>query len=205
MAATADTDRRALGGLLPALHAVQTALGHIPHAAVPVLAQALNFSRAEVHGVLTYYHHFRRQPPGQHVLQVCMAEACQRAVGMRTTRHACRWRGDAGAGLLPGRDLQREPLGASVHIVVRPGQRLSLTSASMVERSGRSIPMPPAIDSTTDPHGHMQVRINQAFVSPDTPLKPGIRYAVTLSGTNDGQAFSRSFTFTTACLNPDCQ
>lgn len=106
---------------------------------------------------------------------------------------------------VPGRDLQRQPLGASVHIVVRPGQRLSLTSASMVESSGRSIPMRPAIDSTTDPHGHMQVRFNQAFVSPDTPLKPGTRYTVTLSGTNDGQAFSRSFTFTTACLNPDCQ
>lgn len=64
------------GALLPALHAVQDALGHVPDAAVPVLAQALNLSRAEVHGVLTYYHFFRRTPPGRTVVQVCSAEAC---------------------------------------------------------------------------------------------------------------------------------
>lgn len=65
------------GGLLPALHAVQGALGCVPDEAVPLLAQALNLSRAEVHGVVTYYHHFRRTPPGRHVVQVCRAEACQ--------------------------------------------------------------------------------------------------------------------------------
>jgi formate dehydrogenase subunit gamma len=65
------------GVLLPLLHAVQQALGHVPDEAVPVMAQALNLSRAEVHGVVTYYHFFRRQPPGRHVVQVCRAEACQ--------------------------------------------------------------------------------------------------------------------------------
>ena len=65
------------GGLLPALHAVQDTLGHVPDEAVPVLAQALNRSRAEVHGVLTYYHHFRRRPPGRVVVEICRAEACQ--------------------------------------------------------------------------------------------------------------------------------
>lgn len=65
------------GGLLPALHAVQDALGHVPDAAVPLLAAGFNLSRAEVHGVLTYYHHFRRTPPGRHVVEVCRAEACQ--------------------------------------------------------------------------------------------------------------------------------
>jgi formate dehydrogenase subunit gamma len=65
------------GGLLPALHAVQGALGHIDDADVPVLAELFNRSRAEVHGVVTYYHHFRRQPPGRHVVQLCRAEACQ--------------------------------------------------------------------------------------------------------------------------------
>lgn len=65
------------GGLLPALHAVQDALGHVPDEAVPLLAAAFNVSRAEVHGVLTYYHHFRRTPPGRHVVEVCRAEACQ--------------------------------------------------------------------------------------------------------------------------------
>jgi len=65
------------GALLPILHEVQDALGHIPSDVVPVIAEALNLSRAEVHGVVTYYHHFRSQPPGRHVVQVCRAEACQ--------------------------------------------------------------------------------------------------------------------------------
>lgn len=64
------------GGLLPALHAVQDALGHVPDTVVPLLAATFNLSRAEVHGVLTYYHHFRRTPPGRHVVEVCRAEAC---------------------------------------------------------------------------------------------------------------------------------
>lgn len=64
------------GALLPLLHAVQDRLGHIPPAAVPAIAQALNLSRAEVHGVITYYHHFR-QTPAKHVVRVCCAEACQ--------------------------------------------------------------------------------------------------------------------------------
>ncbi|WP_343051583.1 formate dehydrogenase subunit gamma [Pseudaquabacterium terrae] len=65
------------GGLLPALHAVQDALGHVPPAAVPGIAEEFNLSRAEVHGVLTYYHHFRSTAPAPRVLQVCRAEACQ--------------------------------------------------------------------------------------------------------------------------------
>ena len=58
------------GGLLPLLHAVQDALGHIPPAAVPMIAQAFHLSRAEVHGVITYYHFFRSTPPGKHVVQI---------------------------------------------------------------------------------------------------------------------------------------
>jgi formate dehydrogenase subunit gamma len=65
------------GALLPILHAVQDALGHVPKDAVPLIAEALNLSRAEVHGVVTYYHHFRSEKPGHHVVQVCRAEACQ--------------------------------------------------------------------------------------------------------------------------------
>ena len=65
------------GGLLPALHAVQDTLGHVPPAAVPVLAEVFNLSRAEVHGVVSYYHHFRSTPPGRHVVEICRAEACQ--------------------------------------------------------------------------------------------------------------------------------
>ena len=65
------------GALLPLLHAVQDEIGHIPAASVGDIAAGLNLSRAEVHGVITYYHHFRAAPPGRHVVQVCRAEACQ--------------------------------------------------------------------------------------------------------------------------------
>jgi len=65
------------GALLPILHALQDRLGWVPKEAVPQIAEALNLSRAEVHGVVTYYHHFRSSAPGRHVVQVCRAEACQ--------------------------------------------------------------------------------------------------------------------------------
>ena len=65
------------GPLLQVLHGVQASLGHVPPAAVPVIAAALNLSRAEVHGVITFYHHFRQRSPGRHVVQLCQAEACR--------------------------------------------------------------------------------------------------------------------------------
>lgn len=65
------------GGLLPLLHAVQDALGYIPDDQVDAIAKGMNRSRAEVHGVITYYHHFRSQPAGRHVVQICAAEACK--------------------------------------------------------------------------------------------------------------------------------
>jgi formate dehydrogenase subunit gamma len=68
------------GAALPILHALQSVFGCIPLAAEPLVASALNISRAEAHGIVTFYHEFRRKVPGRHVLQVCRAEACQ-AVG----------------------------------------------------------------------------------------------------------------------------
>jgi formate dehydrogenase subunit gamma len=65
------------GALLPILHAIQDELGYIPRLALPEVAVALNLSRAEVHGVVTYYHYFRSEPPGRHVVQICRAEACK--------------------------------------------------------------------------------------------------------------------------------
>lgn len=64
------------GALLPVLHALQDRLGHVPPEAVPRIAQALNLSRAEVQGVLTFYSDFRSAPPAPHVLRLCLAEAC---------------------------------------------------------------------------------------------------------------------------------
>lgn len=65
------------GPLMPILHALQHAFGHVPQETVPVIARELNLSRAEVHGVVTFYHDFRPELPGKHVLKLCRAEACQ--------------------------------------------------------------------------------------------------------------------------------
>ena len=65
------------GACLPMLHAIQEELGFVPHEAIQRIADALNLSRADVHGVMTYYHDFRSAAPGRHVLKVCRAESCQ--------------------------------------------------------------------------------------------------------------------------------
>jgi formate dehydrogenase subunit gamma len=65
------------GPLLPILHDVQDEFGFVPKAALKVIADKLNLSRAEVHGVMTFYHDFREEPAGRHVLKLCRAEACQ--------------------------------------------------------------------------------------------------------------------------------
>ncbi len=65
------------GALLPILHALQEAFGCIDARMVPLVAQSLNVSRAEVHGVVTFYHDFRDAPSGRHVLKICRAESCQ--------------------------------------------------------------------------------------------------------------------------------
>jgi len=65
------------GPLLPILHEIQHEFGYVPQETLPVIAEALNLSRAEVHGVATFYHDYRKQPAGRHVLKLCQAEACQ--------------------------------------------------------------------------------------------------------------------------------
>ena len=78
------------GPLLEVLHGIQGALGYVPPAAVPLIADELNLSRAEVHGVLTFYHHFRHAPPGRHSVQLCRAEACQSMGADALAEHAKR-------------------------------------------------------------------------------------------------------------------
>ncbi len=77
------------GALLPILHGIQDAVGHIPAGAVERIARELNLSRAEVHGVITYYHHFRSEPAGKHVVQICRAESCQSMGSEKLWAHAC--------------------------------------------------------------------------------------------------------------------
>ena len=65
------------GALMPLLHSIQDNIGYVPESTYPQIAKALNLSVAEVHGVVTFYHHFRTHKPGRHVLQICRAESCQ--------------------------------------------------------------------------------------------------------------------------------
>lgn len=87
MPVPADIDQRTVaivdalkgleGPLLPILHEIQAEFGYVPEDCLPVIARELNLSRAEVHGVVTFYHDYRRHPAGRHVLKLCRAEACQ--------------------------------------------------------------------------------------------------------------------------------
>jgi NADH:ubiquinone oxidoreductase subunit E len=77
------------GALLPILHDIQDAVGYVPEQAVGDIALQLNLSRAEVHGVLTFYHFFRHEPAGKQVVQICRAEACQSMGAEMLWAHAC--------------------------------------------------------------------------------------------------------------------
>lgn len=76
------------GPLLPILHAIQESYGHVPQSAVPLIADALNIGKAEVHGVISFYHDFRDAPAGRHVVKICRAEACQAVGGTAVAEHA---------------------------------------------------------------------------------------------------------------------
>jgi formate dehydrogenase subunit gamma len=76
------------GPAMPMLHAIQAAFGFVPEASVPVVADALNLSRAEVHGIVSFYHDFRHQPAGRHVVKLCRAEACQSMGADRVAAYA---------------------------------------------------------------------------------------------------------------------
>lgn len=85
------------GPLLPVLHALHARFGHLPQPALPVVAEALALSRAEVHGVASFYHDFRTAPAGRRVVKLCRAEACQ-AVGARDLAAHVQARLDIGWG-----------------------------------------------------------------------------------------------------------
>jgi formate dehydrogenase subunit gamma len=93
------------GPLLPILHAVQAAFGHVPASLRPAIADALNISGAELHGVISFYHDFRNEPGGRHVLRICRAEACQAMGGTSLARATLEklgvdWHGTTGDGTL---------------------------------------------------------------------------------------------------------
>jgi formate dehydrogenase subunit gamma len=98
------------GPLLPILHALQDEFGYIDAAAEPLLAEALNLSRAEVHGVVTFYHDFRSIPAGRHVLKLCRAEACQAAGGDALAARAESRLGIAMGATAPDGSVTLEPV-----------------------------------------------------------------------------------------------
>ena len=76
------------GALMPILHEIQNRFGFIPPNSVPIIADVLNLSRAEVHGVISYYHHFKDHPSGKHSIQICRAESCQAMGADELAKHA---------------------------------------------------------------------------------------------------------------------
>ncbi len=98
------------GPLLPILHRVQEAFGHVPEAAVPVIAEELNLTRAEVYGVVTFYHDFRHAPAGRHVVKLCRAEACQSMGCDDLIAHAERRLGVPLGGTSPDGRVTLEPI-----------------------------------------------------------------------------------------------
>ena len=122
------------GGLLPLLHAVQESMGHVPADAVPAIARAFNLSRAEVHGVVTYYHFFRSAPAGRHVVQICAAESCKSVGADALMAHAervlgCashRTRADGAVTLEPVYCLGLCAMSPAMTIDDRPHARMSI-------------------------------------------------------------------------------
>jgi formate dehydrogenase subunit gamma len=125
--------KSAPGPLLPILHAIQKKLGFVPHDALPMIARELNLSIAEVHGVVTFYHYFRQERAGRHIVHVCRAEACQARGAAALEAHAKRSLGvdfhgttrDGSISLEPVYCLGNCALGPSIMIDARLHGRVS--------------------------------------------------------------------------------
>lgn len=98
------------GPLLPIFHALQAEYGHVPQLSVPVIAEVLNLGRAEVHGVLTFYHDFREEPAGKHVVKICRAEACQSVGGDAISERAMKLLGVDWHGTTKNGKVTLEPV-----------------------------------------------------------------------------------------------
>jgi formate dehydrogenase subunit gamma len=134
------------GPLMPILHAVQDELGFVPHDAVPLIARELNLSIAEVHGVVTFYHYFRTDPGGRHVVHLCRAEACQSVGAAAVEAHAKRSLGVDFHGATSDGAIRLEPvyclgncaLGPSIMIDDRLHGRVSPQRFDELMTSARS-------------------------------------------------------------------
>lgn len=98
------------GATMPILHEIQHAFGFVPEAAIPMIADALNLSRAEVYGTVTFYHEFRHELPGRHVVKLCRAEACQSMGGDALAERAEKRLGIKLGETTPDRRVTLEPI-----------------------------------------------------------------------------------------------
>ena len=98
------------GALLPILHAIQNRVGYVPEGAVPIIAEMLQQTRADIHGVISFYHHFRTQPSGSNLLEVCRAEACQARGGRALERHVQKRLGVGYHGTTADNEFTLEPV-----------------------------------------------------------------------------------------------
>ena len=119
-----DHYRDVPGGLLPLLHAIQKAFGFIPPDEVPTIAHAMNLSRAEVHGVISFYHDFRSEPAGRHTLQICRAEACQAMGSRELEAHAKASLGIEYGGTTPDGAITLEPVYCLGNCACSPSVRI---------------------------------------------------------------------------------
>ncbi len=132
------------GSLLPILHDLQVAFGYIPEPAIPFLAQALNVARAEVHGVVSFYHDFRPEPAGRHVLKLCRAEACQSMDGEAFARRVLdRFNLDWG-GTTPDGSVTIEPvyclgLCASAPSAMLDGEPMARLNSESIDEIAREV------------------------------------------------------------------
>jgi len=135
------------GPLIPILHRIQETLGFVPPDAVPLVASELNLSRAEVHGVLTFYHYFRSKPAGRHVFHLCRAEACQSVGAAALEAHARKTLGiafhettaDGAVSLEPVYCLGNCALGPSVMVDHRLEGRVSPRRFDELVAAARSV------------------------------------------------------------------
>jgi formate dehydrogenase subunit gamma len=133
------------GPLLPLLHAFNDEFGYVSEAAVPFIAAALNLSRAEVYGVVSFYHDFRREPAGRHVLKICRAEACQSMGCEKIARDLLAELAIDWHGTTPDGDLTVEPVyclglcacGPAALLDGQPLARLSLSKLDAARAEAR--------------------------------------------------------------------
>jgi formate dehydrogenase subunit gamma len=123
--AAVEASRDRIGALLPVLHAIQDKLGHVPPDAVPMIANALSLSRAEVHGVIGFYHDFHTEPPGEHTVHLCRAEACQAMGSRELERHVCQKLGVSYGGTTPDGLFTLEPVYCLGNCACAPSIRIN--------------------------------------------------------------------------------